>query len=114
MPVNFDKIRELREAARLTQTAAAAHANKLNPRLFRGAAGRVQWADVETGRVHDPHISTLETVAAVLGCRVEDLLAPTRATAAPVKRPPDDCGRSDGITGSAIITEECRAQRLDD
>lgn len=33
-----------------------------------------KWANLEAGRRADPRISTLETVAHVLHCRVDDLL----------------------------------------
>jgi transcriptional regulator with XRE-family HTH domain len=84
MPVNFEKIKQLREALNLTQTAAASAAGAFGAKSFAGAHGKMRWSDLESGRFPDPRISTLEAVAAVLRVPVQALLAP----AAPRAKPP--------------------------
>jgi len=64
MPVSFDGIRMRRQRRKLSLTEAAK------------AAGWTpqKWANLEAGRRPDPRVSTVETVAKVLGCKVDDLL----------------------------------------
>jgi transcriptional regulator with XRE-family HTH domain len=64
MPVSFDGIRMRRQRRKMTLTEAAK------------AAGWTpqKWANLEAGRRADPRVSTVETVARVLGCKVDDLL----------------------------------------
>jgi transcriptional regulator with XRE-family HTH domain len=95
MPVNFDKIRELRDAAGLTQSQAAARAHELNPKSFNGPNAKIRWADIERGRFKDPQISTLELVAQVVGCQARDLL-----TDVPPARPQSRRRRPSAAAGS--------------
>jgi transcriptional regulator with XRE-family HTH domain len=64
MPVSFDGIRMRRKRKNLTLTEAANLAG-WTPQ---------KWANLESGRRKDPRVSTVETVARVLGCKVDDLL----------------------------------------
>jgi transcriptional regulator with XRE-family HTH domain len=64
MPLNPTQITTLRERANLTQAEAAR----------RAGLTRQGWGNLEHGRLPDPRASTLQRVAAALGCRVEELL----------------------------------------
>lgn len=78
MPVNFSKIRELRDLRTLNQQEAADRAG------FGGTAGKVRWNDIENGKYANLRIDTLEVVAWVLGVQVAELLIPIDL-AAPMK-----------------------------
>jgi transcriptional regulator with XRE-family HTH domain len=67
--VNRDEIKRRRKALKLTQTDAGVSAGW-------GKTGFVRWSRLERGTPKDPAISTIEAVANVLGCTVNDLLAP--------------------------------------
>src|SRR5690349_4502957 len=69
MPVNFEKIRSLRQA-RMSQQEAADRAK------FQGPSGKVRWSDIELGRHPNLRIDTLEIIAWVLGVQVYELLIP--------------------------------------
>lgn len=64
MPLNLEKIRRLREQKGMTFKAAADAA---------GFKSRQTWFQLETGRLKNPTLSTLESVAAVLGVHAKDL-----------------------------------------
>lgn len=70
MPVNHQRIRELRELRTLNQQEAADRAG------FRGPNGKVRWSNIEIGRYENLRIDTLEIVAWVLGVQVPELLTP--------------------------------------
>jgi transcriptional regulator with XRE-family HTH domain len=65
--VDGGKIRAAREKAGLTLRAAATKARW-------GPTGWTRWSKLERGTIPDPRISTLGTVAKVLGCRIDDLV----------------------------------------
>ena len=65
IPLNTDKIRKLRLAAKLTQAEAAERA---------GLKGKQKWSDLENGRRSNLTIETLERIAKALGVRAADLL----------------------------------------
>jgi transcriptional regulator with XRE-family HTH domain len=65
IPVDTNKIRELRERLGLTQEAAARRAG------LRGAA---VWNDIEKGRRANLTVATLERVAQALGTHARELL----------------------------------------
>jgi transcriptional regulator with XRE-family HTH domain len=65
VPLNCDKIRELREKAGLTQEEAARRA---------GLHTRQNWNNIESGRRTNVTLSTLEAIAQALGVRAADLL----------------------------------------
>lgn len=69
MPVNFNEIRQRRTLAKLSLQQAGEAAG-----LGEGKAAAVRWHNVESGRNNNVRISTLEAVASVLGCLVQDLL----------------------------------------
>jgi transcriptional regulator with XRE-family HTH domain len=96
MPVNFAEIKRRREQLSLTMEEAARRAG------HAGDRARIWWNDVESGRASpDLRISTLEAVARVLGCRVDDLL--TGEPPGPVGRPtpaPQKRRRPSGSAGS--------------
>lgn len=66
MPVNFAKIRALREQQKLTMEEAAQRA---------GFGHRQRWYEFESGRRNRVYVDQLEKIAAVLGVRAGDLLA---------------------------------------
>lgn len=79
MPVDFAKIRQLREARGLTQAQAATAAGfDVRPELARQV-----WYTIEAGRRPNVTIDTLERVAHVLGVTASDLLTPFRGAPAP-------------------------------
>lgn len=59
------KLRELRQAAGLTQAAAAARAK---------LPGGQVWSDIEKGRRANLTLDTLDRIAAALGVKAKDLL----------------------------------------
>jgi transcriptional regulator with XRE-family HTH domain len=59
------KIRELREAAGMTQAAAAARAGLPGPQV---------WSDIENGRRPNITIETLDRIARALGVKAAELL----------------------------------------
>lgn len=65
MPLNVERIRTLREKKKLTQEQAAELA---------GMKGRQAWYNVESGREKNLTLERLEKVAAVLGCKAQDLI----------------------------------------
>jgi len=65
VPINFEKIRELREKLGLTQLEAAKRA---------GFKTKQEWYRIESGENGDLRVSTLESVAAALGVKAKDLL----------------------------------------
>jgi transcriptional regulator with XRE-family HTH domain len=65
VPVNHEKIRELRESLGLTQEQAA---------KLAGMKGKAQWSELERGRYKSMTVTTLERVAAALGVKARDLL----------------------------------------
>lgn len=64
-PLNQKAIKDRREHKGLSQAQAATLAGFKSP---------IQWWDIENKPGRDPQISTLEKVAKVLGCKVDDLL----------------------------------------
>lgn len=109
MPIRFDEIRRRRLALKLTLEEAGVRAGWAgsgekaadNPRLTPGRQAMRRWHNVEAGRNADLKVSTLEAVAAVLGCKLDDLVGPaepppaTRASAGGPGRP----GRRPGRAG---------------
>lgn len=65
MPLNHKYIRERRLQLKLTQQECADAAK------FPNAA---KWSNYENGRIPDPQLSTLETIARVLKCKVTKLI----------------------------------------
>ena len=63
VPLNREKIRQLREAQKLTLSEAGA----------RIGMSRQQWHDIESGRRSDPSFSTIERIARALGVGLGDL-----------------------------------------
>jgi transcriptional regulator with XRE-family HTH domain len=83
MPVNFDKIRELRNALSLTQQDAADRAG------FGEPNGKMRWNNIERGRYADLRLHTLEAVASALGVQVAELLVPIELNRpGPASHPP--------------------------
>ena len=64
--LNVERIRELREKLKLTQTQAAEKAGMSVTR----------WNDIESGGRRNVTIDTLSVIAAALGCDARDLLTP--------------------------------------
>lgn len=92
MPVNTVEIRARRELLKLSQEAAGERAG-----LGVGVSARVRWNVIESGKKPDLRISTLEAIAAVLGCMVQDLLIPkTPRRAAQKRRRPSGAAGSKG------------------
>ena len=87
MPVDFARIRELREKKQLTLQEAANRAGWTN------ANARVRWSDFEKGRYADPQLSTLESICRALDCDLLDII--TRPVPAGQKRK-----RPSGAAGS--------------
>jgi transcriptional regulator with XRE-family HTH domain len=73
MPLNHAEVKRRRELLTFTLDEAARRAG------FKGPQARVQWHDIESGKKADPRISTVERVAAALGCLVDDLLVKDKA-----------------------------------
>ncbi|MEM8873823.1 MAG: helix-turn-helix transcriptional regulator [Planctomycetota bacterium] len=67
VPVDRDKIRQLREDLGLTQAEAAKRA---------GFHGHQQWYAVESGKRSDPSVSTIQRIAAALGVTIDELVTP--------------------------------------
>lgn len=67
VPVDRDKIRELREDLGLTQAQAAKRA---------GFHGHQQWYAVESGKRLDPSVSTIQRIATALGVTIDELVTP--------------------------------------
>ncbi len=65
MMLDLVKLKSLREKKNLTQEQAA---------LAAGFSGKSYWNNIETGRVKDPQLSTIEAVARALGVKAKDLL----------------------------------------
>lgn len=65
MPLSPEKIRDRREALKLTQAAAAERAGMPQP----------HWSRIESGERPDPTLSTAERIAAALKCPLPKLLA---------------------------------------
>ncbi len=65
VPLDFAKIKRLREQLGITQEEAARRA---------GLANRQAWNHFETGRRTDIRLTQLEGIAAVLGVKAKDLL----------------------------------------
>jgi transcriptional regulator with XRE-family HTH domain len=65
IPLDTAKIRQLREALKLTQEQAAKRA---------GLSSRQKWNDIESGRQTNLTIELLERVARALGVSAKDLL----------------------------------------
>lgn len=64
MPLNTEFIRARRLKLGLTQADAAEKA---------GFPNLQKWSQIETGRIPDPQLSTLETIARVLKCKLDQL-----------------------------------------
>ncbi|MEM9753107.1 MAG: helix-turn-helix transcriptional regulator [Planctomycetota bacterium] len=67
VPIDFERVRTLREAAGLSVAEAARRA---------GMKHRQQWWLIENARKLDPTVSTLQRIAAVLDVEPADLLTP--------------------------------------
>jgi transcriptional regulator with XRE-family HTH domain len=65
IPIDTDKIRQLRDKLGLTMEEAAKRA---------GLPGRQRWYHIESGKLKNVTITTLENVAAALGVKARDLL----------------------------------------
>ncbi len=65
MPLNYAFIRKRREQLGLTQKQCADAA---------GFPNLQKWSNYENGRVPDPRLSTLESIARALKCRVPQLI----------------------------------------
>lgn len=65
MPLNTEKIEQLRERAGLTQQQAAIKA---------GFSGRAYWCDIVRGRKSNVTIEVLEAIAKALGVDPRDLI----------------------------------------
>jgi len=65
IPLDTDKIRRLRVAAKLTQAEAAERAE---------LTGKQTWSDIENGRRSNVTIEVLDRIAKALGVRAADLL----------------------------------------
>ncbi len=65
IPIDTAKIRKLRLSLGLSMADAAARA---------GLPGRQRWYHIESGRLRNPTLSTIERVAKVLGVHARDLL----------------------------------------
>lgn len=63
--LDTEKIRTLRLALGLTQAEAAMRA---------GLPGRQRWYHLETGKLKNPTLETIERIAAALGVKAKDLL----------------------------------------
>lgn len=72
--MNRDEIKRRRKALKLTLKDAGAKAGW-------GETGFVRWSRLERGTPKDPAVSTMESVAKVLRCKLDDLLTPTRPAA---------------------------------
>lgn len=70
MPLDFAKIKQLREAAGLTLKQAGELAG------YDAAQARQRWHFFEAGTNPDPKLSTLERICTVLGCTAADILTP--------------------------------------
>lgn len=81
MPIDFEKIKQLREAAGLTQGAAAEAAG------FKGPHAKIRWYEFEAGKYRDLRVSTLEAVAAALGVPITELLTGPPAKPSPGAQP---------------------------
>jgi transcriptional regulator with XRE-family HTH domain len=67
--LNQIEIKARREKATLTMQEAAERA---------GLGGKQRWYDIEKGKRPNPSIETMQRVAHVLGCKVDDLLLPIK------------------------------------
>ena len=65
MPIDIERIRELRVKKNLTQQAAADAV---------GFSSRQVWYQLESGVLDNITVATLERIAAVLGVKAKDLL----------------------------------------
>jgi transcriptional regulator with XRE-family HTH domain len=65
MPLNLEYIRQRREQLGLTQQQAADAA---------GFPNLQKWSQYETGKIPDPQLSSLESIARALKCKVGKLL----------------------------------------
>ena len=63
--LDLEKVTKLRKKLGLSQEAAA---------KLAGFSGRSYWNNIETGRVADPQLSTIEAIATALGVKAKDLL----------------------------------------
>lgn len=66
MPLDPERVKERRGSYGQTEIAR------------RAGMTVQQWHDLENGRKPDPRVSTLERVAKVLGCTVDELLDPEK------------------------------------
>jgi DNA-binding Xre family transcriptional regulator len=62
---DYAKMKRLREKLKLTQEEAAQQG---------GLTGRQQWCDIESGRRPKITLTTLDKIAAALGCKPKDLM----------------------------------------
>ncbi len=76
MPLDTDKVRALRAKRGLSQSQAATEA---------GFKTLQAWSGLEIGARADPRLSTVETIARVLGVGVEDILTTPRRRATRTK-----------------------------
>lgn len=65
MPLDVEKIRELREKAGMSQAEAAEKA---------GLKTRQRWHQIESGTITNIELDTLERIATALSVRAKDLL----------------------------------------
>ncbi|QOV91075.1 helix-turn-helix transcriptional regulator [Humisphaera borealis] len=65
MGIDLDKVKALREKRGLTQDEAA---------KLAGLPNRQKWYQLESGRIANPTIATLEAIAKALGVKARDLL----------------------------------------
>ena len=65
MPLDFEKIKRLREERGLSLQAAAEKA---------GIGDRQRWHAIESGRITNVKLDTLEAIAGALGVKAKDLL----------------------------------------
>lgn len=70
MPVDFTKVRAMREQQLLTQQQAAERAG------WKGPNAKVRWSDFEKAKYPDPQLSTIEAVCEALGCAITEILIP--------------------------------------
>ncbi len=75
MPLKHEEIRRRREALDLSQGRCAELAAEAGSKGFGGPNGKVRWFDVESGKITDPRLSTIEAMAAALQCDVAELIS---------------------------------------
>jgi len=78
MPLNLAKIKSRREKLGYTLDEAARHGNAAAKQLGwndRVKLTRQRWYQIEAGLSEDVRLSTLESLAAVLKCKIDDLVA---------------------------------------